>query len=268
MAEHYDPALMAYLALFIAIVALGAVGWWRGGIRMGLGILPLLLASVLMWLLGGMVYGWTVRSHSGLLWPGLVLLASGLIVGYAVQFAVRRAIKNKPVPTWDHIAGSVVGVIMAVVLVWVGSVYFAIKAASEHRAAGSSEDVARMLNAGVVQWIPGLGAGSSALMSLKDIATASDAVRERVARDMGLDKLSETPAMQAVLRDEQTIGDVEALGGGDITAVLRLQSNPLIIELFDSPDIKEILGRVSLAQIAEAVRRAQEEEAEARHSDG
>ncbi len=258
---------MAYLALFLAIVAMGALGWWRGGVRMGLGLLPLLLASLLVWLLGGVVYGWSVRSHAGLLWPGLILLAIGLVVGYTVQFAVRRALKDKPVPTWDHIAGSVVGAIMAVVLVWVGSVYFAIKAASEHRAAGSSEDVARMLNAGVVQWIPGLGAGSSALMSLKDIATASDAARERVAKDMGLDKLSETPAMQAVLRDEQTVGDVEALGGGDITALLRLQSNPLVIALFDSPDIKEILSRVSLTQIAEAVRHETQAE-QARDPDG
>lgn len=254
---------MAYLGLFLALMCFGGIGWWRGGIRTGLGILPLLLASVLLWLLAGPVYGWTVRSHMQLLWPGLFIILLGLSLGYVVAMVVRRKLKDRPVSTGDRIAGATIGLFIGIVLTWVGSLYFAVKAAAEHRQAGSSGEVANLLNASVVRWIPGVGAGSDALMDLREIAAADEESRRVAVENLKLDKLPEVPAVRAVIEDEQTIADIQSLGEGELTAILRLQKNELIIELFDSPEVREVLDRVSLKALAAAVREAQEKGAKA-----
>ena len=72
---------MAYIIFFLVAVAFGGHGYWLGAKRFGLVLLPLLIASILLWLLGPWFYRIDALRNAGLVWPGLILSLTGLIGG-------------------------------------------------------------------------------------------------------------------------------------------------------------------------------------------
>ena len=250
---------MAYVALFVLAAGLGTYGYWRGGARVGLALAPILLASILFWLLGGLVYRLDFLYSAGFVWPGLVLLMLGLGSGYFLQHFARKKLPKEP-PMPDRIAGAAAGALLAVVAVWLGSFFVAVLSMQQHPGQHSdSADAARLLNKGVVRWIPGIGAASSDLTSVMDIAAANQEVRDRAAEKLQIDHLWDSPAMSALANDPATMEDMEAAARMNLGAIWRLQKNPLVIELVESPEMQDILDRVSLEDIAAAVREAERE---------
>ena len=259
---------MTLVIMFLLIVGFAGLGFWRGGMRLGLALLPLLLASILFWLLGGLFYRLDFLVNLGLMWPGTILFTLGLLAGYTLRFYVDRKLPKER-NTADRIVGSVVGVLIALVISWLGLVYFNVKAASDDRPVSATNvGMARALNGAVVRWIPGIGAGADSLTNAMDIAMADEEVRRRAVEDLDLANLRDVPEVTALLEDDATAADIDAAAQGSITALFRLQKNPLVIALFDSEQIQEVLKRLSLDDISEAVRKVEAGQTAGDRSDG
>lgn len=251
---------MALVIMFFLIVGFAGLGFWRGGMRLGLTLAPLLIASILFWLFGGLFYRLDFLVNLGLMWPGTILFTIGLLAGYALRFYLRKKLPEER-HTADRIVGAVAGVLIAVVLSWLGLVYFNVKAASDARQVSATNvGIARALNGAVVRWIPGLGAGANSLTNAMDIAMADEEVRRRAVEDLDLVDLRDVPEVTALLEDNATAADIDAAAQGSITALFRLQKNPLVIALFESEQIQEVLKRLSLDDISEAVRKMDAEQ--------
>ncbi len=259
---------MAFVVLFVITAVLGAYGYMRGATRIGLALLPLLLASVFLWLFGPMFYRIDALRHAGLIWPGLILVSAGIIGGYIVQFFVRRKLPKKIHPV-DRIGGSIISLILSLIVVWLGCAYFVVWSTSKQsdRAAGSASWLANALNTTVVTWIPGIGAGSDTMMNMMEIATAGEDIRRQAIEELGFDHLLDVPEMQAVFEDDETHADIQEAAKGSIAAVWRLQKSPYVLRLLESEEIAEVVNRRSLEDIAQAVRKAREARAEDQESD-
>ncbi len=238
---------------------MGAYGYWRGAARVGLALSPPLIASFLIWLLGPTFYRIDGLRNAGLVWPGLILLLTGVGSGYALQFYCRKKLPKKPCRA-DRIGGLAVGLFVSLIVVWLGCVYFVVWSASNrpHRTTGSAGWLAGALNTAVVRWVPGLGSGSDAMMSMAEFATAEEPVRRQAIENLGLNHLADLPQLQAVFRDEETQADVQAAAKGSIASLWRLQKNPLILRLLEAEEITEVLTTHSLDDITKAVREARE----------
>src|SRR5690606_25098543 len=97
------------------------------------------------------------------------------------------------------------------------------------------------------------------MMGLTEIAMVDESVRERAARELGVDHLAQDPYVQAVVNDPATYADLEAAAAGNLAALWRLQKNPLVLEMARSPSVSEAVGRLSLEDVREAVRKARAE---------
>ncbi len=250
---------MAYLFLLIAVVGLGAVGWWRGFLRVGTALLPLLCASLLLWLFGGLLYRVDALRGMGLLWPGTILLFLGLAAGYTARYFLKRRFETE-IALWDRISGSVLGVLLGLMVTWLGLVYFNVRAASQHKPMSeTSAGMARALNDGFVRWIPGIGAGSMAMTSMMEIASADEEVRQRAVELLDIDDLADSPAIGRMMDDPATSADIEAASRGSVGALYRLQKNPLVLGLADDEEFMTAVRRLTLDEMVRAVRQAEEE---------
>lgn len=249
---------MAYIYLFLAMVVFGAYGYWRGGLRFGLGLLPLVIASLLLWLLGGIFYRLEFLSNLGLMWPGLILIILGLAIGYTTRFLVNKKIPKEK-KQYDRIIGSVIGVLVAMVMTWLATVYVWLYATSRQQEVSlTTSGLAKTLNKGVVQWIPGLSSSSETMMMFVEIASADENVQQLVIEDLELDQLYNLPELQDVINDAGIVDNIESLQTGNIIALLKLQKNPLIIKLIESDDVQEAISRLSLEEIVNAIQKAED----------
>lgn len=245
---------MPVLFLFLAAGALGAYGYWRGGMRIGLSLAPLISMAVLFWLFGGIAFRMGLSSDAGIIWPPLVLLLIGLGIGYTAMFFGRRKLPKEKHKA-DRIAGTVVGVLLSFIIVWVGCLYVTLQGGPR----GSSAAMADFLNTWFVQWVPAVGSASDTLSDFSVFATASDPVRERAVENLELEHLQDIPEVQALVNDPETMEDFEAAAAGDWGALFRLQKNPLVLDLMEADEIREVLERISHDDLADAIRQAEEE---------
>jgi hypothetical protein len=252
---------MLAVILFVILVGGGvALGWWRGGARLGLSLAPLLVCSVFLWLGGGIAYQVDMMRNLGLIWPALFLIIPGLIAGYALRYWLKKKLPVEPGQT-DRIIGGAVGLLIGLVLTWLGLVYQTVwYAAHEQQSSGFNQGVARVLNNGVVRWIPGVGAGSNMVMDMMDIATAPREAQEKAVKELGLDKLRDVPELQAIADDPDLQAEIESIQRGNIAALWRLQKDERILALMEQKDFRDALERLSLDDIAEAVKRAEQED--------
>ena len=246
---------MAIGVLLIVAAGLGVYGYFRGAARLLLALLPLGLASLLLWLFGPLFYRIDALRSVGLAWPTLMLVLTGLAAGYALQFGVRKKLPSK-IHRADRVGGAVTGVSFALLIVWLGCVYVAVWSASRQGATsrGSAEKLARVLDATILRWIPAVGSGSTAMMELLEISTAEEQVRRQALQELGFDRLLDLPQMRAVQQNAETRKDIEAAAQGSILALWRLQKDPRILELVETEEVRAALAGHSLNEIAEAVR--------------
>ncbi len=251
---------MAFVFFVLVAAGLGAYGYYRGAARFGLALLPLLVATALIWLLGPLFYRIDGLRNAGLVWPGLILFVAGVSGGYTLQFFCRKRLPKK-CHKYDRIGGVAVGLFASLILVWIGCVYYVVWSSSNgpSRPTGSAGWLANALNTGVVRWVPGVGTGSDAMMSMVEIATAEEAARRQAIEDLGFSGLVDLPEMQVVLNDEQTQADVRAAAKGSIAALWRLQKNPHLLRLLETDEVSQVLNARSLEDIAAAVRKARQE---------
>ncbi len=247
------------LAIFFFLIAVGglvSLGWWKGGARIGLALAPLMTCSIFLWLGGGIAYQIDFMRNHGLVWPALYLIIPGLIGGYALRFWLKKKLPDEPT-RHDRIAGSVIGFFMGIVITWLGLVYYSVWTFTPDTQVSSfNMGVARVLNNGVVRWIPGVGAGADNMMGLVDIATAPEDVQRKVVDDLDLMGLADLPEMQAIVDDPELREQIESLQSGNILALWQLQKNQRILDLYESEAIREVLERVSLTDLSQAVQDA------------
>lgn len=248
---------MAVGMLIIVAAALGTYGYFRGAIRFFLAVLPLILASLLLWLLGPLFYRFEALRNAGLAWPGLMLLVFGSVAGYAVRFVAKRKLPRK-IHRADRIGGSIIGVLVSVVVVWLGCVYATMWSAARQDGGGggSAARLAHTIDSVALQWIPVVGSGSTTMMGLLEISTADEEVRRQALHELGFDRLFDVAQIRSVMEDAETRKDVEAAARGNVAALWRLQRNPKVLQLVDSEEVREAVDKLSLDEIVEAVRRS------------
>jgi len=247
--------MFAIFLFIVAVGGLGYLGWRRGGARLGLALAPVLICSIFLWIAGGIAYQIDMMRNLGLVWPALFLIIPGLVGGYLLRFWLRKKLPDTPGQR-DRMIGTAVGVLMGLVVTWLGLVYQTVWVASHDGQPSSfNMGVADVLNGGVIRWIPGIGSGSDAVMNMVDIATAPEDVQREAARDLGLDKLNDLPEMQAVVEDPEIQAQIESIKRGNVLAIWSLQKDPRVLDLIKSPKIHEILKDISLDDISEAVQR-------------
>lgn len=254
---------MAIGVLFIVAAAFGAYGCFRGAFRFLLALLPLILGSVLLWLLGPLLYRIDMLRNAGLMWPPAVLVILGVAVGYVLRFIGRKKLPKK-IHLADRIGGSALGLLLSLIVVWLGCVYVTVWSSSQdgERDSGSTARLARALDSAVLRWIPVVGSGSRSMTGLMEISTADEEVRRRALKELGFDRLLDDPQMRAVLDDPETMQDIEAAAKGSIPALWRLQKSPQILQLVESESTREAIDSHSLEAIIEAVRRSKQDIAE------
>lgn len=94
------------------------------------------------------------------------------------------------------------------------------------------------------------------MMDMTELATTNKSVRRQAIKSLGLDKLVDIPQIRAVVEDKQTQADIQAASKGDIYAIWRLQQNPLVMELFETEEITDMISGISFDDISMAVREA------------
>ncbi len=246
---------MVYMMLLLSLLFFGAYGYWRGAIRYLLLIAPFFLASLFAWFAGPMLFRIDSLRHAGLFWPLFIPMWIGFTAGVVPQFLLNKKLPQAIGPR-DRGWGIAVGAFVSFFVVWLGCISVIMRTANDptHQPGGSTLFVAKGLNSAVVQWIPGVGSGSDTLMNLVEISTAPPKVREAVIQEMRMEDILEHPIMQEVLLDDDLQQEVKAAASGSIGALWRLQTNPSILKIFDSPELMEAFGRYSLDDIADAVR--------------
>ncbi|MFG0330422.1 MAG: hypothetical protein ACF8PN_11045 [Phycisphaerales bacterium] len=251
---------MAVILLIMTLLIFAALGYWRGGMRVGLAVLPLLIASILLWLLLLPVLEITTYFHLGLAWPPLVIGLVGLAAGYITRFLLKRRLGDE-IALGDRISGMALGLVIGLVVFELGLLYTTARALS-NQPTGVSDSrlaLAERLNNGFVRFIPGVGAGSDALTNLTRIASAPEDVRHQALDDLGLSHLIELDAVQTLVNDPATYADIEDASRGSLGALWRLQKNELVLALADDDEFMEAVSRLSLGEIAAAVDGAQHE---------
>ncbi len=248
---------MTYLVLLIAAGGMGAWGYWRGGLRIAYGLAPLLFASALMWIFSGLLFRSDFITSAGLAWPFILPVVIGVAGGYVLQFFIRKRLPGKPHQA-DRVAGAAACVVVAVVMVWLFSLLIGLRHGSANGALTAADTgAARALNNALVRWIPAVGTGSDSLMSVVEIASADEDVRQKAAEALKIDHLSGSETFQRMLDDATTNDDLMAASRGNLLALWRLQKNPLIYEFYKSEEMQDVMARLTLADIAQAVRDAQ-----------
>jgi hypothetical protein len=120
--------------------------------------------------------------------------------------------------------------------------------------AGKGESLVRALvrtaNKGFVRHLPLVGELGDEVEALSFILSARPEARARLARELGWERLSDLPSLQAILNDEGTLADIEGAGAGDVAALYRLQKNELIIAFFREDDVQEIIAETRPSTLA------------------
>ncbi|HEB61353.1 MAG TPA: hypothetical protein ENJ06_05960 [Phycisphaeraceae bacterium] len=239
-------------------------GWRRGGMRLGLLLVPLICMGLSVRWLGPLLFRLNVHHLLGLLGTGLTAAILGLVVGEVVYFLLRKRLPvGEERNQTDRYFGVAVGLLLSLLLAWTGSTIMQIRAAERYLATGDLQTGAKRsafagaVQRGLVSWIPGVGGFTRDIDLLIEFTTASQEARRQALRKLELDRLSELPQLQAVADDDRTVRDIEAAQRGNIAAILRLQHNPLIIDLVETPQMRRALDRVTLRQLTEEVRKAE-----------
>lgn len=247
--------------LIIAVVAiggLGAYGWWRGGMRFGLALGPLLIASILLWLFSPVMLQIGFFRNMGLMWPFFWPLIFGLGIGYGLQFALKKKLPEEPSRN-DRIGGVALGGFVGIIATWLGTVLLTVLAAQKPGTdPGVAADIARGLNSGVVRWVPGVGAGSQATMALIEVATADDEVREVAIDILGIRDLADNATLQTLANDPDTHADLEAASSMNFAALYRLQKNPLVLALADDKEFTDAMARINPKTLLSAIEEARQ----------
>lgn len=248
---------MAIIVFILITAALGTYGYIRGAIRFCLTLLPGLFTSALVLFFCTTLYQIDSLRKAGLIWPGLILMLVSACGGYILQYFARKIVPKTQYQV-DRIGGVAIGLLLSIIMVWLGCVYFVIWSTSNQpkREPGSADWLADTLHTSVIQWIPLLNTGSDIMMDMTELATTNKSVRRQAIKSLGLDKLVDIPQIRALLEDKQTQADIQAASKGDIYAIWRLQQNPLVMELFETEEITDMISGISFDDVSKAVREA------------
>ncbi len=257
---------MLILWLFIllsVLTAFGYLGYRLGGIRLALGLLPLVLAGFAVQWLGPLFFRLDLHRSLGLLGAIGAAIVIGLVLGEALRFLIKKKLlsRDKERHQADRIAGVVLGAVIALCTAWTGITLHRTLIARQQQTTGSFaaersglDRLGSALGTGVAHLLPGAGTYARDVNLLVELAGAPPAAREQAVRDLDLDKLRDLPELKAIQADARTIRDVEAAQQGNFVAVLRLQQNRLIIDLIETEEMQRALKHVTLQRLLERVR--------------
>ncbi|MCK4873160.1 MAG: hypothetical protein KAS72_10580 [Phycisphaerales bacterium] len=254
-----------FLPLVILLAVMGGVGYlgWRvGGVRLGVFLLPLILAGLgAMWI-GPLLFHLGLHRVTGLVGPPAIGLVIGLAAGEALRWWVRKKLaKDKDRHVADRIGGAALGALLAIIIVWVGAVFVDVLGVRQRVERGvvtatptASHRLAHGLGSSVVSLLPSMGHYARDLNLLVELAATSDGAKQAVVDDLDLDRLRDLPEVQAIKNDARTRADLELAQQGSITALLRLQRNPLILDLIEADEVRCVVDEVTIEDLAEQAR--------------
>lgn len=108
-------------------------------------------------------------------------------------------------------------------------------------AASAFEALLRTAHRGFVRHLPLVGSWGDEVEALTSILKSDAELRAQLAIDGGWERLAELSSLQAIIRDQATLQDIESVAEGEVLALYRLQRNPLILDFFAEPEVQKLL---------------------------
>jgi len=260
---------MALLCLIVGAVVFAAHGAWRG--RPGNTIVPALVGPATFAGTAWGLYYFKMHRSLGLLGPLAVGLGVGLVLGITLWVLIRRRRRKLPPPTLlNRCVAGVVGAVQGVGFVLLAILLAAMiqnKVRPDLAAAPLSErglsarvlfaEAAGLISRGVLSHLPGAEHYGRSLEDLGTVLTASPECQALAGEKLGFDELLQLPATQVFFRDREALDAIDDLWEGRLDAIYRLQANPRLYELIEDPDFQSAVRRLTLGEIARAIREVQ-----------
>lgn len=238
-----------------ALVFLASVlGYRAGARRILLSIWTALYGSAagIMMVFVGLRAGWFWPF--GLLTPVLL----GLLGGLTVRRFARRRLEGVSLRAGAGRAGRAMGALLgagggvsAVSCLWLlaalANAAFtqpmsgAVADPGAGEAESAFEALLRTANRGFVRHLPLVGYWGDEVEALTAILKCDAELRAQLAMNGGWERLAELSSLQAIIRDQATLQDIQSVAEGEVLALYRLQRNPLILDFFAEPEVQKLL---------------------------
>jgi len=255
-----ESAVILLTAVPVLLCAL--IGFRLGGNRIILAAGPWILAWASGIFLAGMGMKMSWFHPFGLITPLILGVFCGAISFTAIcrlagKFSKQR--ESLPPSPGQKLAGAVLGMgggicIASILWLLVQLAGVAVPLARQApTAAGNSKmnsemkrrwihSLARTANRGFLCHLPLVGPLSDEVEALIYILNTDPQIRERFAIEKDWVRLKNIPAYRAIARDRRIFEEMVLIREGDLTALYRLQSNPLVIDFFQDPEVQEMIS--------------------------
>lgn len=268
----------------VPVCAGGVLGYRIGLLRLLRIGTPIIGAWALAWYVGstGLNQGWFLPFglSTPLLAAALACLAGWLVLGRIVALVTssrkpahpdaRRPATPYPAPrgsrrrSLNGLCGAVLGGsfgLLVAASVWLLLFLLAglmapaerTRVASLHAPSGKvtwARSLLRTANRGFVRHLPVLGSLGDELEGVVMLLNSEPRAREELAGRHGLVELAELPSFRAIVEDPVVLEEIEALRGGNIAALYRLQKSPLILRFFEEEDVQKAITGLSASSLA------------------
>lgn len=119
----------------------------------------------------------------------------------------------------------------------------------------------RTANRGFVRHLPVIGSVGDEVEAVVILLNSDRRACEKLARKHDLARLVELPSFRAIAEDPLVLEELESVRNGDLSALYRLQKNPLILRFFEEKDVQKAIAGLSASSLArelEAIEAAEE----------
>ncbi len=96
-------------------------------------------------------------------------------------------------------------------------------------------------NRGFIRHLPLVGSLGDEVEALTYILNTDPHIRAELAFEEGWENLAELPSLQVIVKNQETLDEIDRVGSGDMAALYRLQKNPLILDFLAEPDVQKLL---------------------------
>ncbi len=119
----------------------------------------------------------------------------------------------------------------------------------------------RTANRGFVRHLPVIGSLGDEVEAVVILLNSDRRACEKLASRHDLARLVELPSFRAIAEDPHVLEELESVRNGDLSALYRLQKNPLILRFFKEKEVQKAIAGLSASSLArelEAIEAAEE----------
>ncbi len=109
----------------------------------------------------------------------------------------------------------------------------------------------RTANRGFLRHLPLIGSLSDEVEALVFILNVDEKDRAKFGTEKEWGRLEKLPSFRAILADQKIFDEIDAVSQGNLAALYRLQSHPLVIAFFQEKEVRELMVDLRPSILAE-----------------